>query len=46
VDEIKERGGADPEEVAVEMAKALDQRFGSADMVMPLSATTFVGQMD
>ncbi|GAA6158494.1 methyltransferase domain-containing protein [Ruegeria sp. HU-ET01832] len=46
VDEIKERGGADPEEVAVEMAKALDQRFGSEDMVMPLSATTFVGQMD
>lgn len=42
IDEIRERGGVKPEEVALEMLIALNAAFGSSGMTMPLSATTFV----
>ena len=41
IDEIIQRGGVEPEEVASEMLSALKATFGSSNMVMPLSATTF-----
>lgn len=42
VDEIRARGGVPPEEVATAMRAAIRAAFGPRDMVMPLSATTFV----
>ena len=42
IDEIRERGGVDPEEVVAEMQVGLRSAFGSNEMKMPLSATTFV----
>lgn len=41
IDEIRERGGVSPKDVAAEMLSALKATFGSRDMTMPLSATTF-----
>jgi SAM-dependent methyltransferase len=45
IDEIRERGGVNPEEVASEMLSALQEAFGSNGMEMPLSATTFICRM-
>jgi len=45
IDEIRERGGVKPEQVASEMLSALSAAFGSSGMTMPLSATTFVCRM-
>lgn len=42
IDEIRERGGVNPENVVAEMLSQLNDTFGSSDMTMPLSATTFV----
>lgn len=42
IDEIRERGGVDPDTVVAAMLDALHLRFGSEQMKMPLSATTFV----
>ncbi len=42
IDEIRERGGVNPKEVASEMLSALNAAFGSSGMTMPLSATTFI----
>ena len=41
IDEIRDRGGVDPETVASEMLSALHTAFGPDGMQMPLSATTF-----
>jgi hypothetical protein len=45
IDEIRERGGVSPKEVASEMLSALTTAFGSSGMKMPLSATTFACRM-
>ena len=42
VDEIKQRGGVDPEAVVDAMLDGLQNTFGPAPLVMPLQATTFV----
>lgn len=42
IDEIRTRGGVDPEYVAAAMAEGITARFGPSDMTMPLSATMFV----
>ncbi|WP_170595484.1 class I SAM-dependent methyltransferase [Ruegeria arenilitoris] len=42
VDEIRERGGVDPTDVAARMLSELKRVFGPQGMTMPLSATTFV----
>ncbi len=42
IDEIRERGGVDPDMVAAAMLDALHDKFGPAPLVMPLVATTFV----
>ncbi|CUH45067.1 class I SAM-dependent methyltransferase [Ruegeria atlantica] len=41
IDEIRARGGVDPDAVVAEMLSALRSRFEASDMVMPLSATQF-----
>ena len=42
IDEIRERGGVDPDTVAGAMLDALHSTFGPAPLVMPLVATTFI----
>jgi SAM-dependent methyltransferase len=42
VDEIRDRGGVDPGDVASEMASAIGAAFGPRDFTMPLSSTTFI----
>lgn len=42
IDEIRERGDVDPDEVAAAMLAALHEAFGPCGMTMPLSSTTFV----
>lgn len=42
IDEIRERGDVDPDDVAAAMLAALHEAFGSCGMKMPLSSTTFV----
>ncbi len=41
IDEIRERGGVDPDAVVAEMLSALRSRFEATEMTMPLSATMF-----
>ena len=41
IDEIRSRGGVDPEDVAAAVLRALKVTFGPSDMVMPLEATIF-----
>ena len=41
IEQIKDRGGVDPDEVADAMLSALQDRFGAEEMTMPLSATMF-----
>ena len=45
IDEIRDRGGVDPEDVVSQMLSSLHATFGPNDMTMPLSATTFVCRM-
>lgn len=42
IDEIRERGDVNPNDVAAEMLSAIRTTFGTSNMTMPLSATTFV----
>ncbi len=42
IDEIRERGGVDPDTVANAMLDALHRTFGPAPLVMPLETTTFI----
>jgi len=42
IDEIRERGGVDPEAVAAAMLDAMHSTFGPGPLVMPLEATTYV----
>ena len=42
IDEIRDRGGVDPNDVVDAMLAALTKTFGPKNMTMPLSATTFV----
>ena len=42
IDEIRERGGVNPDTVVDAMLDALHQTFGPTQMKMPLSATTFI----
>lgn len=42
IDEIRDRGGVDPQAVAAMMLSSLTAAFGSQGMTMPLSSTTFV----
>ena len=42
IDEIRERGGVDPDTVVGAMLDALHRTFGPAPLVMPLEATTFI----
>ncbi|SPJ29601.1 class I SAM-dependent methyltransferase [Falsiruegeria mediterranea] len=41
IEQIRERGGVDPDEVADAMLSALQGQFGMGEMTMPLSATLF-----
>ncbi|MES0825753.1 class I SAM-dependent methyltransferase [Ruegeria sp. SCP11] len=41
IDEIKERGGVDPDLIVTEILSALRTRFEPSDLTMPLSATMF-----
>ena len=41
IDEIRARGGVDPETVAAAVLDALMETFGPEDMTMPLEATIF-----
>lgn len=41
IDEIRNRGGVDPETVATAVRRALEVTFGPTDMTMPLEATMF-----
>jgi SAM-dependent methyltransferase len=45
VDEIRQRGSVDPDNVVEAMMEALEATFGPAPLVMPLAATTFVCRM-
>ncbi len=42
IDEIRARGGVDPDEVVTELLSALRSQFAASDMTMPLASTTFV----
>jgi SAM-dependent methyltransferase len=42
IDEIRDRGGVNPEEIAADLLSALGDAFGANGFAMPLSATTFV----
>lgn len=46
IDEIRDRGGVDPEDVAAEMLSALDDAFGRNGLTMPLSSTTYVCRLN
>jgi len=41
IDEIRDRGSVDPDDVATEILAALQSRFEASNMTMPLSATMF-----
>ena len=41
IDEIRNRGGVDPETVTAAVLRALNVTFGPTDMTMPLEATMF-----
>ncbi len=41
IDEIRNRGGVDPEEVTTAVLRAINVTFGPTDMTMPLEATMF-----
>ena len=42
IDEIRDRGGVDPEKVAAEMLSDLNDAFGPGGLTMPLSSVTYV----
>lgn len=42
IDEIRERGGVDPDTVAEDIYEVLQSTFGPTPLVMPLKATTFI----
>ncbi len=42
IDEIRDRGGVDPETVAAAMLDAIHSTFGPGPLVMPLEATTYI----
>ena len=42
IDEIRQRGGVDPDEVVNAMLEELHNIFGPTPLVMPLQATTFI----
>jgi hypothetical protein len=42
IDEIRERGGGDPETIAAAMLDALHSTFDPSPLVMPLEATTYI----
>jgi ubiquinone/menaquinone biosynthesis C-methylase UbiE len=42
IDEIRSRGGVDPENVAAAVLRAINVMFGPTDMTMPLEATRFI----
>lgn len=46
IDEIRDRGGVDPKEVAAEMLSALNDAFGPSGLRMPLSSVTYVCRLN